>query len=218
MWSESLCQRVAQRANYIRPYSAVSLPHRKSPFLPRLSFSLARLFLFPDGIAEVPQLSAQGEVFPVGVCHETTLLEIQLALAVQKAFVHIHAGDLCLKDGVCPQFFRVGDTALQADGTLGDHRRTYGLRLLWGEVALGELVHVSAAAHAAEIRGFHHGGGGEIDDELAGFPDEVVGIPGGSDGNIGHGRMGRQNACPGDGEDVGMLHRAAGDQGRRYGC
>ena len=112
MWSESLCQRVAQRANYIRPYSAVSLPHRKSPFLPRLSFSLARLFLFPDGIAEVPQLSAQGEVFPVGVCHETTLLEIQLALAVQKALVHIHAGDLCLKDGVCPQFFRVGDTCL----------------------------------------------------------------------------------------------------------
>lgn len=35
MWSESLCQRVAQRANYIRPYSAVSLPHRKSPFLKR---------------------------------------------------------------------------------------------------------------------------------------------------------------------------------------
>ena len=160
------------------------------------------------------KISSMKELLPV---LEPVAQSGRALLTVQKALVHIHAGDLCLKDGVCPQFFRVGDTALQADGTLGDHGRTYGLCLLRGEVALCELVHVSAAAHAAEIRGFHHGGGGEIDDELAGFPDEVVGIPGGSDGNIGHGRMGRQNACPGDGEDVGMLHRAAGDQGRRYG-
>ena len=36
----------------------------------------AFFLLFPDGIPEVPQLSAQSEVFAVGVCHQTALLEI----------------------------------------------------------------------------------------------------------------------------------------------
>lgn len=218
MWSESLCQRVAQRANYVRPYSAVFNSAENHPFFPGCLFPLPGFFFFRTESPKFPSFLPRAKYSPWAYAMRPHCWRFSLPLLSRKRSSTVHAGDLCLKDGVCSQFFRVGDTALQADGTLGDHGRTYGLRLLWGEVALCELVHVSAAAHAAEIRGFHHGGGGEIDDELAGFPDEVVGIPGGSDGNIGHGRMGRQNACPGDGEDVGMLHRAAGDQGRRYGC
>lgn len=60
------------------------------------------LFLFANGVAEVAQLSSQRKVFSVGVCQKAALLQIQLALAVQKGFFHIDTSDFCFKYGVRP--------------------------------------------------------------------------------------------------------------------
>ena len=60
----------------------------KSGAMPIVSFLL---FLFGNGVAEAAQLSAQGEIFAVGICHYARLLEIYLALAVKIFFVNIGA-------------------------------------------------------------------------------------------------------------------------------
>lgn len=74
-------------------------------FLPGVSFSLPVpfcAFSFANGVAEVAQLSSQRKVFSVGVCQKAALLQIQLALAVQKGFFHIDTSDFCFKYGVRP--------------------------------------------------------------------------------------------------------------------
>ena len=76
----------------------------------------AFFLLFPDGIPEVSQLSAQSEVFAVGVCHQTALLEIQLALAVEELFLNVDTGDLRFEHRVGAQFLGGGDAAFQTDG------------------------------------------------------------------------------------------------------
>lgn len=100
--------------------------------------------------------------------------------------------------------------AFQADRTLCNQRCLYRLRRLRRKAAYGEFVGISAAADTAEICGLHHSGGGKIDHEFLTLPDDAIRIPGGSDGNVRHGRMGGQDAGPGHGEDIGVLHGAAG--------
>lgn len=58
------------------------------------------LFLFTDRETEVAELSAKGEVFSVSVSHQTALLEVELALAVDKAFIGVDANYLCKEHGM----------------------------------------------------------------------------------------------------------------------
>ena len=61
------------------------------------------LFLFSHREAEVTQLSAESEVFTVGECHESALLEVQLSLAVEVLFVGVYAHYLRKEHGVGAQ-------------------------------------------------------------------------------------------------------------------
>ena len=58
------------------------------------------LFLLADGEAEVAQLPADSEVFTVGECHESALLEVQLSLAVEVLLVGVYAHYLRKEHGV----------------------------------------------------------------------------------------------------------------------
>ncbi len=175
------------------------------------------LFLLADGKAEIAELASECEVFAVRICRKSALLEVELALAVDIALVDVDADYLREEHGMRAEQLALGDAAFEADGALLDNR---GADLMCGEhvqSARREFIDVPAAFNAAEVGRLHHCGGGEVDDELARIPDDVVGVALGTDGDIGHWRTSADDACPADSEDVGFVGGAAGDEGGGYG-
>ena len=58
------------------------------------------LFLLFHRKSEIAAFSAQCEVFAVGIGEQTSLLEVELALAVHEAFLHLHSHDLSKEHGM----------------------------------------------------------------------------------------------------------------------
>ena len=58
------------------------------------------LLLFADREAEVAQLPSEGKVLPVSESHETALLQIELAFAVDELLVSVYADYLGKEHGV----------------------------------------------------------------------------------------------------------------------
>ena len=57
-------------------------------------------FLFADRESEIPELSAECEVFTVSICHKSALLEIQFAFGVDESFINIYPDYLGKEHGV----------------------------------------------------------------------------------------------------------------------
>ena len=89
--------------------------------------------------------------------------------------------------------------------------------LLCGEVHGFKFIQISAAAHAAEVAGIRQPFCNQIDDKFACFLDDIVGMAARTDGNVGHGRVAVDSACPCYGDDIFLLHCAAGDHNGRDG-
>ena len=84
------------------------------------------------------------------------------------------------------------------------------------QAAGGKLVHVTAAFHAAPVYRTHQRFGGQVDGKLSAFLNEVVAVAFRPNADGYHAGLGADGAGPTDGDEVGLLQPAAGDQHRRF--
>ena len=183
----------------------------------RLSVFFPGGLFLPHTVAEGAQLFAEAQVLAVAVDDEPGLVKAELAVLVQQALVHIAGYDLCQKEVMAAQRDDLRDPAFEVDraffedGAVGQDRAG-GCR----EPAGGEFVHIPAAFDAAPVHRADQCLRGQIDGELPALPDEVVTEPLRSDADGYHAGLGADGARPADGDEVGGLQPAAGDQHRRF--
>ena len=125
------------------------------------------LLLFSDRKAEVAELSSEGKVFSVSECHKSALLEIELSLAVYKAFVRINADNFGKEHRMRAEELFFCNSAFKTQRTFLYQRRSYLLRRNGMESAECEFVGIFSAFYAADICFTAHSGGSKIDDKFA---------------------------------------------------
>lgn len=180
-------------------------------------FLLWVLLFFLRRKSERADLFPELEVFAVCERGEVGAVEPQLAALVQQGLVDVDVEDIGEEHVMRAERDDLGDAAFQREGRLCDHGAGDLFRWLGGEGAFFEFVDLGARVDAAIVDGADHVGGGEVDDELAAFFDQLVGVALGADGDVGFGRDGVGDARPGDGDDVGGVRRPAGDHHGRDG-
>ena len=132
------------------------------------------LFLFAHREAEVAELSAEGEVFAVSVSHKSALLEVELALAVDEAFIGVDTDYLRKEHRVRAEKLRLRNTALEIDGTLLDKWSADLVSRSSVQTADLEFIGILTALYAAEVGSPAHSGGSEVYDEFAAVLDYIV--------------------------------------------
>ena len=113
--------------------------------------------------SEGAYLLSEGEIGSVGVCHQTRLFNVQLALLVDEILCDIHGGYL-------------RDEHIMRALSLSDLRRGDRVAFLRVELHLAKLILVLSGLYAAVVKGAHKRGRHHIDDELAAFLDDIIGI------------------------------------------
>ena len=173
-------------------------------------------FLFPHAVPEGAQLFAQAQVLAVAVHDQLCFVQAELAVFIQQALIHIAGHDFgqeqvmaAQRDDLRDPAFQI-DRALLQDGAVGQNAARGGV-----ELTGGKLVVVAAALHAAPVHRTHQLLGGQVDGKLSTLLDEMVAVPFGADADGYHAGLGADGACPADGDEVGLLQPAAGDQHRR---
>ena len=126
--------------------------------------------------SEGAYLLSKGEIGSVGVRHQTRLFNVQLALLVDEVLCDIHGG--YLRDEHIMRALRqdLSHLALDGDGSLSDLRRGDRVAFLRVELHLAELILVLSGLYAAVVKGAHKRGRHHVDDELAAFLDDIIGI------------------------------------------
>ena len=160
--------------------------------------------------AELADDLPQGEVFSVGEGGQPRAVQAELALLVQQGLIHVHTDYLGQKQVVGSLGKDVQYLALQGEGALRDDGAGDLYRRLLVESCFGKLVHLGAGVDAAKVALPHEGGRGQVDDELPPLLDDAVGVAGGAHGYGHAGRVGVDDARPGHGDDIGLLHVSAG--------
>ena len=140
---------------------------------------------------------------------------MKTSFLIQKGRVHLDAHDVRQEHIMRSHGDDVRHAAAQCQRRFGNQGAGQIGGFLLGQMESGELVHLTSRVDPAGIGGTHQICRGQIDGELPRFLDDLVGVTGGTDGNIGFGRDRVHNAGPGDGDDVGLLHSAAADHHRR---
>ena len=181
----------------------------------KLFFTPYRLFL-AHAVAKGAQLFAQCQIFAVAVDDEPGLVEAELAILVQQAFVHVAGGDFGEEEVVAAQRDDLRHPAFQIDGAFGEDGAVRQHRAGGGMEAAGrEFIEVPAAPDAAPVHRLHQRLGRQVDGELSARLDEMVAVPLGADADGHHAGLGADGARPADGDEVGLVQPAAGDQHRR---
>ena len=152
----------------------------------------------------------------MAVDDEFGLVEAELTVLVQQALVHVAGHYFGEEEVVAAQRDDLRDPALEVDGAFFEdgavRQHRAGGRM---EFAGREFIEVPAAPDAAPVHRLHQCLGGQVDGKLAALPDEVVAVSLGADADGYHAGLGADGAGPTDGDKVGLVQPAAGDQHRR---
>ena len=147
------------------------------------------------------------------------LVEVEFArLGVDIVGIDLHTHHLGQEHIVRTQLDALLHAALDSHRRLGNQ----GCRDMLGsqgcEPHLAEFVVIAATAHATPIGGTSKPFGRQVDDKLARAADQRMRVSLLAHRDIAHRRVGADRACPGDGQHIPLLGRAAtGDQDSRQG-
>ena len=146
---------------------------------------------------EDAKLLAQRKIGSVGISHQSGTVQLETAIFIHIGFVYRHAQYFCQEHMMRSKLLYFRHAAFDIDRTLLDGGRVLKtLRPARRQMHFRELVHIPARTHAAVIGSLHKLFRGQVDDELAGFPDNIIGIPVRSYGDGYHSGVGTNRPGP----------------------